>query len=171
MRVLAVLLVSWPLVAQTVSLGLRAGIPITPMLTADGCRQASGSRYTTGPLIEVHLWHGAGLGADFLVRHDEIWRWEAPITFVYRFGAPARPFVRLGVSVNRVFRDDIPRAELRHRGTSGPVAGGGLRFRFKKVWLEPEARVTRWRDRNFGVRDAAVRSNLNQMEILAGVVF
>ena len=199
---LAALLVSSPLLAQAVSLGLRAGIPITPVLAADGRQQASALRYTIGPLIEVHLWHGAGLGADFLLHHAGlavspagsrragVWRWEMPMTFIYRFGAPARPFVRTGVSLNRVFDisgatecgrgpfgeqfyclEGSSLAELRHRGTSGFVVGGGVRFKFKRLWLEPEVRLTRWVDRNFGVRDSAVRSNLNQIGLLAGVVF
>ena len=64
-----------------------------------------------------------------------------------------------------------PLAELRHRGTFGPIIGGGLRFRFKRMRLETEVRLTRWVDRNFGVRDSAVQSNLTQFEILAGGMF
>ena len=202
MRTLAALVISSPLLAQAVSLGVRAGIPITPMLTADGPQQSSKPRWMIGALIDVHLWHGAGLGADFLLqraglgispagsRRATVWRWEVPVTFIYRFRAPARPFVRTGISVNRVF--DIggatgcahgpfgeqfyclqgsSLAELRHRGTSGLVGGAGLRFKFKKLWLEPEVRLTHWIDRNFGVQDSAVRSNLNQIGILAGVIF
>jgi hypothetical protein len=202
MRMLAALLVSSPLLAQAVSLGLRAGIPITPVLAADRPQQASAPRYTIGPLIEVHLWHGVGLGADFLLRRADlaissagsrragVWRWEVPITFIYRFGSPTRPFVRTGVSLSRVFGisgatecgrgpfgeqfyclEGSSLAELRHRGTSGFVVGGGLRFKFKKLWLEPEVRLTRWIDRNFGVRDSAVRSDLNQIGLLVGVIF
>lgn len=199
---LAALLISSPLLAQTVSLGLRAGIPVTPPLTVDGRQQASASRFTIGLLIEVHLWRGAGFGADFLLlrtdlvisaagpQRAEVWQWEAPITFIYRFRAAARPFVRTGVSLNRVFDisgatecargpfgeqfyclEGSSLAELRHRGTSGFVVGGGLRFKFRKLWFDPELRLTRWVDRNFGVRDSAVRSNLNQIGLLAGVVF
>jgi hypothetical protein len=199
---LAALLVSSPLLAQTASLGLRAGIPVTPPLTVDGRQQASAPRFTIGPLIEVHLWRGAGFGADFLLRRAdlaisaagsqraEVWQWEAPITFIYRFRAAARPFVRTGVSLNRVFdisgANECARgpfgeqfyclegnslAELRHRGTSGFVVGGGLRFKLKKICLEPEVRLTRWIDRNFGVRDSAVRSNLNQIGLLVGAIF
>lgn len=62
-------------------------------------------------------------------------------------------------------------AELRHRGTSGFVVGGGLRFKFMKFWLEPEVRLTYWIDRNFGVRDSAVRSNLSQIGFLVGMIF
>ena len=64
---LALPLVASVLFAQGVSLGLRAGIPITPVLTGNGRPQVSTQRYTIGPLIEVHLWHGAALGADFLL--------------------------------------------------------------------------------------------------------
>src|SRR5438477_11177315 len=112
MRMLALPLVASVLFAQGVSLGLRAGIPITPMLTGNGRPQVSTQRYTIGPLIEVHLWHGAALGADFLLQRTElaipaaessVWRWEAPITVIYRFRAPTRVFVRTGVSFNRVF--------------------------------------------------------------------
>ena len=39
------------------------------------------------------------------------------------------------------------------------------------VWIEPEVRLTKWTDRNFGVRGSAVRSNLNQIELLLGVIF
>jgi hypothetical protein len=202
MRMFATLLVSSRLLAQGVSFGLRAGVPFTPVLTVDGPQHASEPRFTIGPFVEIHLWHGAGLGADFLLRrsdlaisapgsgHARVWRWEAPITAVYRFRAPMRPFVRTGVSFNRVFGvggatecargpfgerfyclDSRFLAELRHRGTSGFVVGGGLRLKFKDLWLEPELRLTHWIDRNFGVRDSAVRSNLNQIGLLMGVIF
>jgi hypothetical protein len=201
MRLLATLVVSSPLMAQAVSLGVRAGIPITPLLTADGRYEASAPRYAIGALIEVDLWQGAALGADFLLRRAELaisplesraglWRWEVPVAFLYRFRAPARPFVRIGGSVNRMFAisgatecgrgplgehfyclEGNPLAELRHRGTLGLVAGGGLRFKLNKLSLEPEVRLTRWMDRNFGVRDSEVRSNLNQVDVLFGVVF
>jgi hypothetical protein len=202
MSMLAALAISSSLFAQGVSLGLRAGVPITPMLTSDGQQQVSGQRYTIGALIEVRWWRGAGVGADFLLnrtglaispagsRRAEVWRWEAPISIIYHFRAPTEPFARVGVSFNRVF--DISGAvecgrgpfgeqfyclqgsslvELRHRGTFGFVAGGGLRFRAGKVSLEPEVRLTHWIDRNFGVRDSDVRSNLNQIGLLLGVIF
>src|ERR1700737_2270915 len=107
MRVLAALIVLSPLWAQGISLGLRAGVPITPVLAADGPQQASASRFTIGPLIEVHLWRGAALGADFLLRRSdlavspagsrsaEVWQWEVPTSLIYRVRAPTRPFVRV----------------------------------------------------------------------------
>src|SRR5260370_42391215 len=106
MRVLAALLVSSPLWAQGISLGLRAGVPITPVLAADGPQQASEPRFTIGPLIEVHLWRGAALGADFLLRRSdlafspagsrsaEVWRVGTPSTPIYRGCCATRPFLR-----------------------------------------------------------------------------
>ncbi len=190
MRMVAALIVGAPLWAQTVSLGVRTGASVTPMLAGGGH-----PRYVIGPLVEVHLWRGASVGADFLFEHAALgrgglWRWEAPVTVVYRFRASAKPFVRAGVSFNRVFGingaspcgrgpfgeqfycvDGAPVAELRHRGTAGFAAGGGFRFKLTRIWLEPEARLTRWVDRNFGVGDSVVRSNLSQVQLLVGVVF
>ena len=72
--------------------GLRSGVVITPQLAADGPQQASASRFTIGPLIEVFLWRGTALGGDFLLRRSqlgsssagsrraEVWQWKAPIT-------------------------------------------------------------------------------------------
>jgi len=187
MRGLAALVVLSPLWAQGVSLGVRGGFSITAALTADAHLRATKSRYIVGPLVEVNLWPSGTVGADFLVRRDV---WELPITFLYRFRAPARPFLRGGVSFNRVFdvsgaaecgrgpfgeqfycTEDGFVAELRHRSTSGLVVGGGLEFKVWKFRVAPEVRMTRWFDRNFGVRDSAVRSNLSQVSLLCGVFF
>jgi len=119
-----------------------------------------------------------------------VWRWETPLTLTYRFSPPTRPILRIGVSFNRVFGisgatecargpfgeqfyciGGSPIAELRHRWTFGFVGGGGLLFQLKRTHLEPELRLTHWIDRNFGVRDSAVQSNLNEVEFLLGVVF
>jgi hypothetical protein len=62
-------------------------------------------------------------------------------------------------------------AELRHRGTKGAVLGGGVEWKFGPIRLAPELRLTHWGDRNFGVRDSSIRSNLTQVEALVGVMF
>ncbi len=202
MRALAVLVFSSPLWAQGVSPGLRAGVMATSQVSAERPREAPAAPFTIGPCIEVHLWRGAAVGADFLFRRTElaaspsaarragVRTWELPATFLYRFRRPPEPFVRAGVSVNRVFDvtgaaecgrgpfgerfycvDGAALAELRHRSDSGFVLGGGLRLRWKRLRLDPEVRLTHWLDRNFGVRDSAVRSDLNQVGFLVGVVF
>jgi hypothetical protein len=64
---------------------------------------------------------------------------------------------------------DLP--ELRHRATYGFIGGAGLEFPWGRLRLAPEFRYTRWGDRNFGVYDALLRSNLNQFEFLLGFSF
>jgi hypothetical protein len=49
--------------------------------------------------------------------------------------------------------------------------GTGAERRFGAVRVAPEIRLTHWRDRNIGVRDAPVRSNLTQAELLVGFSF
>jgi hypothetical protein len=61
--------------------------------------------------------------------------------------------------------------ELRRRSAPGLAIGFGVERRFGPVRVTPEVRFTHWTDRNFGVRDAALRSNLNQAEFLAGFTF
>jgi hypothetical protein len=197
---IAALLVSPALLAQTVSFGVRVGVPVTDAFSVDPNRQTATQRYTFGPTIEIDLWRGAAIGADFLFQSamlgagsstTRVRRWELPITFVYRLRpSPPHPFVRAGVSLNRVFDtgaavecargpfgeqfycvDSNPLAELRHRSIYGPLIGGGLQFQFKRMRFEAEARLTRWVDRNFGVRGSAVQSNLTQIEMLAGATF
>ena len=190
---LAAVLVTLPLCGQSVSLGFREGIPLAG--------ESIAFPYVIGPAVEFALPHSISAAGDFLVRHYRltlspsasragIWRWEAPVTLAYRFHAPARPFLRAGFSFNGVFRvtgamacapgpfgeqfycvERRPLLEMRHRRTSGLVFAGGLRFKLKKLWLEPELRLTHWFDRNFGVRDSPVRSSLNQADLLFGIVF
>ena len=193
---LAFLFMSAPLLAQAVSAGIRTGVGVSPFMSAQ-----AGQRFTLGPHVEAHLWRRAGVGIDFLFQNPRfevgpahsrvtMWRVEAPVTFVYRFYGRARPFFRTGIAFNRVFDikgatacargpfgeqfyciDGSPAAELRHRGTSGFVAGGGVGRKFGRLRIEPEVRVTHWFDRNFGVRDSAVRSNLNEAALLFGITF
>ena len=204
MRPLTALVLSAPLFAQVVGLGLRAGISATAPLSAGANQHASVARFTVGPAMEVHLGRGAALGLDWLfdhsevaalaasarLHHAEIWRWQLPVTVLYRFEGRFRPIVRTGLAFNRVFRigeanecgrgpfgerfyciDSTPVAELRHTGTVGFVIGGGLQRRLIKLRLQPEVRLTRWMDRNFGVRDSPVRSNPSQINLLLGVIF
>lgn len=203
MRFIAILLfVSVPVLAQRVRVGVRGGLPTGASLRADREYDASTQRYVIGPTVEISLPYGFAAGADFLLQaatlgvaaapsRATLRRWEFPVLLTYHAQRlPAHPFVRAGLSFNRVFDGgdatecgsgpngerfyclgggDL--VELRHRGTHGPVVAGGLQLRFHRIRIEPEVRVTRWIDRNFGVRDSAVRSNLNEIEILAGVTF
>jgi len=118
-------------------------------------------------------------------------RWELPLILKYRVAKwPPRVFVELGVSFNRIAGihgigvcartssgqefycvGNQTLFELRHRSTKGALIGGGLETRLGPLRFNPEFRLTHWADRNFGVRDAPLRSNLTQAEFLAGFTF
>ncbi len=149
MRLIAVLAISVPLLAQTVSFGFRAGIPLTSTLVSSGPQQTSGPRYRIGPAIEVVLRPSVAVSGDFLLDRSklavaaaasEVWRWEAPVTVIYGFRGAGRPFFRAGVSLDHVFKisgaipcgqgrfgeqfyclHGNPLLELRHRSTEGLV--------------------------------------------------
>lgn len=103
----------------------------------------------------------------------DVHRFEVPVLIKYRWAARrVRPFAGLGMSLNRVVRvEGTQVAEMRHRGTKGFVAAAGIEKRTARVRIAPEFRVTHWVDRNFGVHDAPLRSNLNQAELLVGITF
>jgi hypothetical protein len=191
MLVFAALLLSSPVLAQPISAGFRTGLGVNSIVRTD-----TSGRWVAGPIVELRWGNGIAFGAEFLVRRAALgeqatlWRWELPGTVMYRFRTRPEPFVRAGISANRVFHvggaeacgsgpsgeqffcaGGIPIAELRHRGTPGLVAGGGFRFGIGRLRVQPEVRLTRWFDRNFGVRDSAVRSNLTQIDVLSGVLF
>lgn len=118
-------------------------------------------------------------------------RLELPVQLRYLFpGSRVRPWIHLGMSFNRVL--SVGGAEacgeaglgeplfcvaggaaavMRHKTTRGPTVGGGLELRKGRMRLDPEVRITRWVDRNFGTRDSSLQSNLTQVEVLLGVSF
>ena len=179
--------------AQPWSVGLKAGVPLTELLTAASPGyQATTQRFTVGPTVELGLPYRFAFEADLLYKRMEFGfsepasggsgsaittvtagRWEFPLLLKYRLGrAPLRPFWALGVSFNHVTGEPPKNLiELRHRDTKGFVVGFGLEARFGLFRLAPEVRITRWVDRSFGVRDAPLRSNLTQAEFLVGWTF
>jgi hypothetical protein len=189
MRVCACLVLASSLAtARTISFGLTAGAPLSDLVSAAPGRVATTDRYTFGPALEAGLPHGFAVDAEFLYKRLElgvtqgsaratVGRWELPLLLRYRFSGLrgalwARPFVHAGAAFNRVMgAGGASVAELRHRGTKGAVLGGGVESKLGAIRLAPELRVTRWGDRNFGVRDSSLRSNLTQVEVLLGVRF
>ena len=183
MRALALILLAPGFAAaQALFLGLQAGAPLNQLLVSgQPDYEVKTHRYTVGPTVELGLPHRFGFEADLLYKRLEytyasapavaISRWELPLLVRYRFADRRwQPFVSLGGSLNRVAHiEGVNIAELRHRETQGIVAGGGIEWRSGPWRLAPEMRITRWRDRNFGVRDALLRSNLTQAEILVSL--
>ena len=144
-------------------------------------------RYTLGPVVELRLPKQFAIEVNALYKRIAVdsrfpaggsataSRWEFPLLIKYRFGAwRATPYVDAGASLNRL--SDIGRLkpeawELRHRMTYGFAGGAGLEFSWGRLRLVPAFRYTRWVDRNVGVHDSLLRSNLNQTEFLVGVLF
>ncbi len=161
--------------AQTVSVGVKVGSLVTPLLTTERpVSRTEMHRLTVGPAVELSLPRRVGIEAALLYKRlGGAGRWELPAVLRYRFtGQRVRPFAVAGVSSNRVMgASQRGEAELRHRSTHGFVAGTGTEARLGNLRVAAEFRVTRWVDRNFGVRDAAARSNLTQAELLAGLMF
>ncbi len=119
----------------------------------------------------------------------KVHRMELPLLLRYSFhGLPFHPFMQAGMSFNRVITvsgsntcaesaagkgfycvEGQTVAQLRHRHTHGYVWGSGVDFGWGALRLEPQLRITRWVDRNFGTRDSSLRSNLTQIELLLGL--
>jgi hypothetical protein len=202
--ILLILLLSCsPARAQIFSYGLSVGVPLTNLATADNDRSATTRRYSFGPSLRIALPHGFALDVDLLYKRLDLGtasnaarirahRLElVPLLEYALMQSPIRPFVRAGMSFNRVIAgggsdactdslqenngyycigDEVV-AQLRHSHTHGFVLGSGVDFRLRALHLEPELRITRWVDRNFGTQDSSLRSNLTQIELLLGFLF
>lgn len=184
--------------AQSVSFGLKAGLPLRELLAAAAPGyHAATSRYTFGPALTIELPHRLRFETDLLYKRLQYGfpespsapaggaftsasaaRWEVPLLLEYSFRRPVvRPFVGMGMSFNRVTgvggvrTTDTRFIQVRHRGTKGFVATAGVEARLGVLRIAPEIRVTRWADRNLGVSDAPLHSNLTQAELLIGFRF
>ncbi|MEK7407982.1 MAG: outer membrane beta-barrel protein [Acidobacteriota bacterium] len=114
-----------PLLGQNISVGVRAGVPLTNLVeTAQSPNLGFNSqtrRYVVGPTLEVRLPLGFGFHMDALYRRVSVdgfgpgatptlftgsfskGHWHFPILLKYRFGAGSlRPFVSGGPSFNRL---------------------------------------------------------------------
>jgi len=179
--------------AEVVFFGMKTGIPVNNLLTSTAPRfQVRTHRYTLGPTFELNRPHGLAFEVDLLYKRlaysyspsdssiiqtsaatVSATRWELPLLLKYKFARQhLHPYIGLGACLNRVVNiEGMNVAELRHRHTRRVVIRGGLERLFGLLRLTPEVRFTRWVDRNFGVHDALLRSNLTQAEFLIGFTF
>lgn len=115
--VLLLLLMGVTALAQPVSFGIKAGLPLTDSLnTVQGDTTAANGRYLFGPEVEVRLPLGLSVEFDALYRHfsyanyeafaansittvGSSGNWEFPLVAKYRFRARVvRPYVEAGVA-------------------------------------------------------------------------
>jgi hypothetical protein len=208
----SVLLAARLTAGQEFSLGIKAGLPVSALVSTSPGEHATTFHFTIGPTVELGFPHRLAFDADLLYKRFALNfsipssaiavsvpaqsratgnRWELPLIVKYRVAKwPPRVFVELGASFNRIAGihgvgvcartssgqefycvGNQTLFELRHRSTKGVLIGGCLQTRLGPLRFNPEFRLTHWADRNFGVRDAPVRSNLTQAELLAGFTF
>jgi Outer membrane protein beta-barrel domain len=133
-RSLAFLLLATPLCAQSLSYGIKGGLPLTNALSvAENTESVGTQRWTVGPTVELNLPFGVSVGADALYRsfsftsslssvvnsfvNSSSGHWEVPVYLKYRFGPHLlKPFVEAGVAFDRTGTS----------GTSGCSSSSGL---------------------------------------------
>jgi hypothetical protein len=166
-RTLVLLLLTLPLYCQSLSFGIKAGVPLTDALSiANNLESATTHRWTFGPTVELGLPGGASIGLDALYRsydysapftNSSTWHLEFPLYLKYRFGNHLlRPFVEAGVAFDYGHTTgrsgcsgeicaaaNLTPFALSQSGFGGLV-GGGVEIKAPFVKIAPEIRYTRW---------------------------
>jgi outer membrane protein with beta-barrel domain len=181
--------------AQTFSVGVKGGVPLTngfSDFTAHGVDTivrtfSTSKQYIIGPSVEVHFPVGFSVEADALYRPLDLAvnttvissqtvtansagkaSWEFPILAKYRFAFPVvKPYLEAGPSF-RAKSSDI--SWLSDRGLT---LGGGVELKLGRVRLGPELRYTHWGS-DAGPNSTVLfnpPSRTNQAEFLLGISF
>ena len=183
---------------QGFSFGLKGGVPLTDALhVLDRSRYLSDKApYVIGPAAELRLFAGLSAEVDLLYRRveytsttqatpQEVSRtsgqtWELPMLAKYRVpGELLRPFVSAGLSYRRLARFEQRLStggtseppELTKRSTSGATVGGGLEVSLPLIRVSAEMRYTRWGSSSFRSTLSGLASQLNQADLLLGILF
>jgi hypothetical protein len=96
-----------PLCGQSVSFGLKAGVPLTADLAGSDGRSVAGQRWTAGATVEFTLPLNLSVGVDALYRRfsysyandfgysedSKTGHWEFPVFAKYRFKSIVPPYV------------------------------------------------------------------------------
>jgi opacity protein-like surface antigen len=171
--ILALVFSSTVLFAQPVSYGLKAGVPMTDLVSAASGSQAaisaSSDRYIVGPEVELHLPFGLGVEFDVLYRRFSYAAvsslpgllsslsgtgssWEFPLLVKKHFlPGPVHPFVDAGVNFNKL--TGLTQTVQAVAGassapsndfTKGFTMGAGVDVHVLLLHITPELRYTRW---------------------------
>jgi hypothetical protein len=170
---LALLFSSTVLFAQPVSYGLKAGIPMTDILSAasgtQGSITTSSDHYILGPEVELHLPFGLGVEFDVLYRRFSYaslsslpgllsslsatgGSWELPLLVKKHFlPGPAHPFIDAGINFNKLtgLSQTVQAVAGGSNATSNDFAkgftmGAGVDLHLLLLHITPELRYTRW---------------------------
>ncbi len=187
--------------AQPVSVGIRAGVPLT-----DAFRAARGGslsyatdskRYVIGPTLDLHLPFRTSVTFELLYRRlgytsttisaapiettTTANLFEFPVMLKHRFNeGMARPYLAAGAAFNKLsgvkqLVGGVLRGrppELDKESTAGLVFAGGVELGALALRVSPELRYTYRNSAHF--RDAVsglLESNKNQFEFLIGLTF
>lgn len=153
-----------------ISVGIRAGVPLTDVLPdEDQAFATEMRRFTVGPVLEVDLLLGLAVEFDALYKRfdhsgpsvmpgqtamERASSWEFAVLGKYRPGIPlVRPYVEAGVTFNRLsgflvpFQTDPSPPSAQPTDTemrTGIVTGVGLEFSLPAVRIIPGIRYSHW---------------------------
>jgi hypothetical protein len=162
---------------QKISFGLKGGVPLTDALkVTDSSRYFSDKApFVIGPAVELHLPLGLSVEADLLYRRLQYGApagaasttgqvWEVPLLAKGRLPSLLifTPFVSAGFSFRRL-------ASLANG--RGPTVGGGLEAKLPHIRLSAEMRYTRWGASTLKSALAGLTSQLNQADVMLGIMF
>ena len=170
------------LMCQSVSFGVKGGVPFGDAFTFSGGTlniPASTEHWIIGPMFEVHLPLGFSVEADALYRRYQIsdtgGEWQFPILGKYKVGAgPVRPYVGAGVNFNHVSGfSKLISGTLPHASSKGFTIEGGVEFKILRIRIAPELRFTHWGNANIDLNpiNIALKSSQNQSMALIGLSF
>lgn len=159
-----------PLGAQSLSWGVKGGIPLTDAVEGSFGVRWEAKRYTAGPTVEI------GLTGPFACEVDALYHLSGGYAVRSLTGAEAVSHnfggdIVTGAPIDSTFRGAEP---LSANPTHGVVVGAGLRLNAGLIRIAPEIRYTRWRGRPIddqGWRGFFARSTQNQVDLLIGLTF
>jgi hypothetical protein len=172
-------LLAAPAWAQSISVGLRGGVPLSDAFEVFPGRFSFRNlphRWTAGPTLEVRLPFSLGVTFDALYSRVEYERidspgretggqWEFPLMLRFRSGAgPVHPFVAGGGSFNKLTDISTPTSSV-----AGVVVGAGVEVKVPFVRITPEIRYTRRLSDQLNIE--GLRSNRNEFVFLTGITF
>lgn len=179
-KILLVCLLAAPVAsAQSLSFGVKGGVPLANSLKVldQATYTSNKSPVVLGPAVELRLPLGLGVEADLLYRRLQFTTgsnvrttgqaWEVPLLVKYRApGVLVRPYVAAGYSFRR-----LAGMELNSPFKTGPTLGGGLELGVSRVRFSAEIRYTRWGASSFKSALAGLATQLNQADLLLGIMF